>query len=386
MRREPALSSKLQGFGTTIFATMQLLALEHNAVDLGQGAPRLPTEPRVAQAAIDAIRAGHNQYAVGIGLPALRGAIADHQRRFYGLEHDPVAEVTVTAGATEAIFASIMGLCETGDEVIVLEPFYDSYLPSIAMAGAVPRVVTLESPHFRIDPDALRAAFTANTRLLVLNNPHNPIGRVFDRAELQAVADLCIEHDVIVVSDEVYEHLVFDGEHIPMATLPGMRDRTVTISSAGKSFSCTGWKVGWACASPELTTAMRAAKQFVTYTNATPFQHAIAMGLGLEDAYDEMLAGYRHRRDVMSDGLAKAGFDVIQPEGAFFVNADIRPLGYDDDVEFCMMLPVEVGVVGIPCSSFYSDRAGGKHLVRFAFCKSEDDILEGLRRMESLRR
>ena len=386
MMRTPALSSKLHGFGTTIFATMQLLALEHDAIDLGQGAPRLPTEPRVAEAAIEAIRAGHNQYAVGIGVPALRQAIADHQSRFYGLEHDPVAEVTVTAGATEAIFAAVMGLCETGDEVIVLEPFYDSYLPSIAMAGAVAKVVTLESPAFRIDADAVRAAVTPRTRLLILNNPHNPIGRVFDRSELQAIADLCLEHDLIVVSDEVYEHLVFDGEHVPIASLPGMRDRTVTVSSAGKAFSCTGWKVGWACAAPELTVALRTVKQFVTYTNATPFQHAVALGLGIEGVYDDMLAGYRHRRDLLSEGLARAGFDVIHPEGAFFVNADIRPLGYEDDVEFCMMLPVEVGVVGIPCSSFYADRTRGRHLVRFAFCKSEQDIVEGLRRMEVLGR
>jgi N-succinyldiaminopimelate aminotransferase len=380
------LASKLQGFGTTIFATMQLLALEHEAVDLGQGAPRLPTEPRVAEAAIEAIRAGHNQYAVAIGIPALREAIAEHQHRFYGLEVDPLTEVTVTAGATEAIFSSVMALCETGDDVIVLEPFYDSYLPSIAMAGAVPKVVTLDGPDFRIDPDRLRAAFSPKTRLLILNNPHNPIGRVFDRDELQVVADLCIEHDVVVVSDEVYEHLVYEGTHVPMAALPGMADRTVTISSAGKSFSCTGWKVGWACASRDLTIALRTVKQFVTYTNAAPFQHAVATGLRIEGVYDEMLAGYLQRRDLLSDGLAKVGFDVFRPQGAFFVNVDIRSLGYDDDVEFCLMLPVEVGVVGIPCSSFYADRRRGRHLVRFAFCKSEADIVEGLRRLEVLGR
>jgi N-succinyldiaminopimelate aminotransferase len=386
MTRQPRLSSKLQGFGTTVFATMQLLALEHDAIDLGQGAPRLPTEPRVARAAIDAIEAGHNQYAVGIGIPSLRSAIAEHQRRFYGLEVDPLTEVTVTAGATEAIFAAVMALCETGDEVVVLEPFYDSYVPAIAMAGAVPKVVSLAAPEFRIDGDALRQAFTAKTRLLILNNPHNPTGRVFDRSELQQIADLCIEHDVVVVSDEVYEHLVYEGEHVPMAALPGMADRTVTISSGGKTFSCTGWKIGWACAAPELTTALRTAKQFLTYTNGTPFQYAIALGLALEGVYDEVLAGYRQRRDLLTDGLVKAGFDVIRPQGAFFVNADIRPLGHEDDVEFCMMLPVEVGVVAIPCSSFYDDRRRGRHLVRFAFCKSEADIVEGVRRLEALRR
>lgn len=386
MSREPFLSSKLQGFGTTVFATMQLLAIEHEAVDLGQGAPRLPTEPRVAEAAIEAIRAGHNQYAVGIGIPTLREAIAQHQKREYGIELDPVREVTVTAGATEAICAAVLSLCETGDEVVVFEPYYDSYLPSIAMAGAVPKVVSLVAPDFRIDADALRRAITPKTRLLILNNPHNPTGRVFSREELQAIADVCVEHDLIAVSDEVYEHLVYEGSHLPIATLPGMADRVVTISSAGKTFSCTGWKVGWACAAPALTTALRTAKQFITYTNATPFQHAIALGLGLEGVYDEVLAGYLRRRDLLADGLAGVGFDVLRPQGAFFVNVDIRSLGYDDDMAFCTMLPVEVGVVAIPCSVFFADRRHGSHLVRFAFCKSEDDINEGVRRLSKLAR
>jgi N-succinyldiaminopimelate aminotransferase len=302
------------------------------------------------------------------------------------MDYDPLTEVTVTAGATEAICAAVLSLCETGDEVVVLEPYYDSYLPSIAMAGAVPKVVSLVAPEFRIDPDALRRAFTAKTRLLILNNPHNPTGRVFSRDELQAVADLCIEHDVIAVSDEVYEHLVYEGEHVPIASLPGMAERTVTISSAGKTFSCTGWKVGWACAAAPLTTALRTAKQFITYTNGTPFQHAVALGLGLERVYDEVLVGYRERRDLLADGLADVGFDVLRPQGAFFVNVDIRPLGFDDDVAFCTMLPKEVGVVAIPCSVFFADRRRGNHLVRFAFCKSEDDIREGVRRLSGLSR
>jgi N-succinyldiaminopimelate aminotransferase len=284
------------------------------------------------------------------------------------------------------VFAAVMALCESGDEVVVLEPYYDSYVPAIAMAGAVPRVVSLTAPDFRIDGDALRRAFSDKTRLVVLNNPHNPTGRVFDRDELQQVADLCQQYDVVAVADEVYEHLVYEGAHVPLATLPGMRDRTVTISSAGKTFSCTGWKVGWACAAPELTTALRTAKQFLTYTNATPFQHAIALGLGLPDVYDDLLVGYRARRDLLADGLAEAGFGVTRPQGAFFVVADIRPLGFDDDVELCMRLPVEVGVVGIPCSSFYADRKLGRHLVRFAFCKSEDDIVEGVRRLRGVGR
>ena len=383
--RQPLLTSKLQGFGTTVFATMQLLALEHDAVDLGQGAPRLPTQPDVAQAAIDAIRAGHNQYAVGTGIPALRQAIARHQQRFYGLTYDVDSEITVTAGATEAVCAAVIALCETGDEVVMLEPYYDCYPAAIAMAGAVPKVVSLLSPDFRFDPAELRAAFTTKTRLLILNSPHNPTGRVFDRAELQAIADLCVEHDVIVIADEVYEHLVYDGEHVPIASLPGMRERTVTISSAGKTFSCTGWKTGWACAPPLLTAALRTAKQFITYTNGTPFQHAVAVGLGLDGVYDEVLAGYRRRRDLLSDGLAAAGFDTIRPQGAFFVNVDIRSLGYDDDVEFCLMLPQKAGVVAIPCSGFFADPRRGRHLVRFAFCKSEDDIREGVRRLAGMR-
>jgi N-succinyldiaminopimelate aminotransferase len=382
MSRQPQLTAKLQGFGTTVFARMQLLALEHSAVDLGQGAPRLPTEPRVAQAAMDAIAQGHNQYAIGHGIPALRQAIADHQRQFYGLDYDVDTEITVTAGATEAVCATVLSLCETGDEVILFEPYYDSYPAAVAMAGAVPKVVSLVSPDFRIDPDELAAAFSAKTRLLILNTPHNPTGRVFDRDELQQIADLCIKHDVVVISDEVYEHLVFEGRHVPIATLPGMQDRTVTISSAGKTFSCTGWKVGWTCAPPELTAAVRAAKQFMTYTNGTPFQHAIAAGLGL-DVYPEVLAGYRRRRDQLTSGLEAAGFTTIRPQGAFFVNIDIRPSGYDDDVDFCLMLPIKAGVVAIPCSSFYADRRRGRHLVRFAFCKSEEDIAEGVRRLRA---
>ena len=383
MSRQPRLTSKLQGFGTTVFAQMQLLALQHNAIDLGQGAPRLPTEPTVAQAAMDAIAAGHNQYAVGIGIVPLREAIARHQERFYGLAYDSDTEITVTAGATEAICAAVIALCETGDEVVVFEPFYDSYLASIAMAGAVAKPVPLVSPDFRFDPAEVTAAFSDKTRVLILNTPHNPTGRVFDAVERQLLADLAIEHDVVVLSDEVYEHLVYEGTHVPIATLPGMRERTITVSSAGKTFSCTGWKVGWTCAPPDLTTAVRTAKQFMTYTNGTPFQHAIAAGLDL-DVYDDVLAGYRYRRDLLADGLVSAGFETIRPEGAFFVNVDIRSVGYADATAFCLMLPGKAGVVAIPCSSFYADPRDGRHLVRFAFCKSEQDITEGVRRLAGL--
>lgn len=383
--RQPYLTSRLQGFGTTVFATMQLLALEHRAVDLGQGAPRLPTEPRVAEAAREAIAAGHNQYALGNGIVPLREAIADHQQRFYGLAYDPTDEVTVTAGATEAVAAAVLALCETGDEVILLEPAYDSYPAVVAMAGAAVRPVALRGPQFRLDPDELRRAFTARTRLLVLNTPHNPTGRVLDHAELALVAELCREHDVVAVSDEVYEHLVYEGAHVPLATLSGMRERTVTVSSAGKTFSCTGWKVGWACAPPPLTAALRTAKQFLTYTNGTPFQYAVAAGLALPDVYDGVLAGYRARRDLLVDGLAAAGLDPVRPDGAFFVLVDVAGRGYADDVAFCLDLPVRAGVVAIPCSSFYAEPPRDRQLVRFAFCKSEQDIVEGVRRLQEVR-
>lgn len=386
MVRQPYLASRLQGFGTTIFAEMTALAVAHDAVNLGQGFPDFDGPPEVLEAAVAAIRDGHNQYAPGTGVPALRHAIADHQRRFWGVEVDPDREVTVTAGATEAIFATLQALLETGDEVVCFEPFYDSYQASIAMAGAVERPVTLRTPDYTFDPDELEAAITARTRLILLNSPHNPTGKVFTRRELELIAALCVRHDLLAITDEVYEHLVFDGEHVPLATLPGMAERTVTISSAGKSFSVTGWKVGWAIAPAALTVALRTAKQFVTYTNGTPFQHAVATALALPDRYfDDLLAGYRERRDRLVAGLEDVGFDVSRPAGTYFVTADIRPLGEDDGMAFCRELPQRAGVVAVPTEVFYRDRSAGRPYVRFAFCKTGAVLEDGIARLATLR-
>ncbi len=387
MGRMPYLTSRLQGFGTTIFAEMTALAIEHDAVNLGQGFPNFEGPEPIKRAAIDAIQAGHNQYAPGIGLPVLRAAIAAHQRDRYGLQYDTDTEVTVTAGCTEAICATLQALCETGDEVVMFEPYYDSYRASVAMAGAVERVVTLRSPDFSFDEAELRSAITDKTRLILLNTPHNPTGKVFTAEELAVIADIAITHDLLVVTDEVYEHLVFDGQHVPIATLDGMRDRTVVMSSAGKTFSFTGWKVGWVCAPPELTAAVRTAKQFMTFTNATPFQHAISRALELGDGYFEAFVGdYRDKRDRLCDGLDEVGFEVMRPQGTYFATVDIRPLGYDDDIEFCRMLPEKVGVAAIPHSVFYNHPDRGRHLVRFAFCKTDDVLDEGIRRLRELRR
>lgn len=379
------LIARLQGLGTTIFSEMTALAVRHDAVNLGQGFPDVEGPAAIRDAAIAALRAGHNQYAPGTGVPALRHGIAEHQHRRYDLTFDPDHEITVTAGATEAIAATILALCEVGDEVVTFEPYYDSYAANIAMAGAVRRAVTLRPPDFRFDPEELAAAITPRTRLILLNSPHNPTGKVFDTAELAQIAALCTEHDLLAVTDEVYEHLVFDGRHVPLATFDGMRDRTVTISSAGKSFSFTGWKVGWACASPSLTTALRTTKQFLSFTNGTPFQHAVAHGLSLGDAvFDELTERYRRRRDQLCAGLAELGFDVTVPAGTYFATADIRPLGFTDGMAFCEQLPERIGVAAVPEVVFYDDKQVGAPLVRFAFCKSEELIDEGLARLSKL--
>lgn len=383
--RRPHLIARLQGLGTTIFSEMTALAVQHDAVNLGQGFPDVEGPTEIRDAAIAAMRAGHNQYAPGHGVPVLRHAIAEHQQRRYGLTFDPDLEITVTAGATEAIAATILALCEVGDEVVTFEPYYDSHAANIAMAGAVRRTVTLRPPSFSFDLAELRAAITPRTRMVVLNTPHNPTGKVFTADEMAAIAQVCVDHDLLAVTDEVYEHLVFDGEHICLASLPGMRDRTVTISSAGKSFSFTGWKVGWACAAPPLTAALRTTKQFMSFTNGTPFQHAVAHGLSLgEGVFDELTARFRERRDQLCAGLAGLGFDVFAASGTYFATADIRPLGFDDGMAFCRELPATVGVAAVPEVVFYDDKVVGAPLVRFAFCKSEALIDEGLARLSKL--
>jgi N-succinyldiaminopimelate aminotransferase len=382
------LSSRLAGFGTTIFAEMSALAVRTGAINLGQGFPDTDGPPEVIEAAARALREGHNQYPPGPGIPELRAAIAEHQRRFYGIELDPDGEILVTTGATEAIAAALLGLCEAGDEVVTFEPYYDSYAACIAMAGAERRPVTLRPPGYAIDERELAAAFSPRTRLVLLNTPHNPTGKVFTRAELELVARHCRERDVLVVTDEVYEHLTFDGrEHVPLSTLPGMAERTLTISSAGKTFSVTGWKIGWATGPRPLVAATQTAKQFLTFVSGAPFQPAIADGLGLPDAYFESFrAGLQSKRDRICAGLAAAGLDVLEPAGTYFVTADIRSLGEQDGHAFCLSLPERAGVVAVPTVVFYDDKEVGRPLVRFAFCKRDDVIDEAAARLSRLNR
>ncbi|MBC8068401.1 MAG: aminotransferase [Deltaproteobacteria bacterium] len=382
--RLPHLSAKLQGFGTTIFAEMTALALRHDAVNLGQGFPDFDGPDFLKRAAIAAIEQGKNQYSRSFGIPDLNLAIAEHRRRFYGLEYDPDSEVTVMHGATECIAATMLGLLDVGDEVVLFEPFYDSYLATIALAGATAKVVTLRAPSFAYDPAELAAAIGPRTRAIVLNSPHNPTGKVFSRAELDHIAALCIEHDIVAITDEVYEHLVFEGEHVPLATLPGMRDRTVMISSTGKSFSFTGWKVGYTCAPPALSRAVRSAHQFLTFCTPPPFQIAMAEGLRAGDDYFEgFIREYRSRRDRLCEGLAQVGFEVLAPAGTYFVCTDIRPLGFDDDMALCRLLPEKVGVAAIPNSAFYLNKHEGKHLVRWAFCKTDAVLDAGIARLQA---
>jgi N-succinyldiaminopimelate aminotransferase len=357
---------------------MSALAEATGAINLGQGFPDEDGPAEVLEAAIAAMRSGRNQYAPLPGVPALRAAIAEHQRRFYGLALDPDSQVQVTMGATEAIAAAVLGLCEPGDELIALDPSYDSYAAAAAMAGVRFVPVPLHPPHWSLDGDELAAAVTDRTRLILLNTPHNPTGRVLTRAELQAVADVCLERDLIVVTDEVYEHLVFDGEHVPLATLPGMAERTLTVSSLGKTFSVTGWKVGWATGPAPLVAAVRAAKQFLTFAGATPFQHAGAAALRLGDPWYAVFAReLGAKRDRLCDGLAAAGLRVLRPQGTYFANVDAG----GDGTEFCRALVGAAGVVAIPTAVFAAEPERLKPYVRFAFCKRPAVIDEAARRL-----
>ncbi|HCU93991.1 MAG TPA: putative succinyldiaminopimelate transaminase DapC [Actinobacteria bacterium] len=369
--------------GTTIFAEMSALAGTTGSVNLGQGFPDTDGPREIAAAAAAAIMEGRgNQYPPGPGIAELRQAVAAHQKRFYGLDLDPDSQVLVTAGATEAIAAALIALLEPGDEAIAFEPYYDSYAACIAMAGATRVPVTLRPPDFRPDIDALRAAITSRTRLLLLNTPHNPTGAVFTRDELAQIAALACSHDLLVVSDEVYEHMVYDGVHVPIVSLPGMAGRTVTISSAAKTFSFTGWKIGWVTGTPELVTAVRTVKQFLTYVTGGPFQYAIAEALALPDAYYAAIsADLRVKRDFLCAGLAGAGFEVYQPAGTYFITTDVRPLGHTDGMQFCRDLPHRAGVVAIPSVVFYDNVDAGRSQVRFAFCKKQEVLAEALDRL-----
>ena len=374
------LVRRMREFGTTIFAEMSARAVATGSINLGQGFPDTDGPPEVLQAAVDAINSGeHNQYPPGPGTAPLRQAIAAHQQRFYGLSYDPDSEVLVTAGATEAIAAALLALIEPGDEVIVFEPYYDSYPAGIALAGGVRRTVTLhrDGQHWTLDPAELDAAITVRTRAILLNTPHNPTGKVFTRAELTLIAEAARSHDLIVLADEVYEHLVFDGAHVPVAGLEGMRERTVTISSAGKTFSVTGWKIGWVCAPARLVAAIRTVKQFLTFVNGGPFQPAVAVGLALPDGYFAAAgARLQQQRDLLCDGLARQGFDVVRPEATYFATVDVQ----SDAVEFCRRLPATARVVAIPSSVFY-DSAAGDSFVRFAFCKRPAVLTAALERL-----
>jgi len=374
-------ASRWQGFGTTIFTEMSALAERTGAINLGQGFPDEDGPEEVLEAARRAVRDGHNQYAPLPGVPALREAIAAHQRRFYGIEVDMETEVQVTFGATEAIAAALLGICEPGDDVVCFEPFYDSYAAGIAMAGAVRRPVTLAPPNWTLDPDPLEAAVTRRARVLLLNTPHNPTGKVFSRPELELIADACVEHDLIAITDEVYEHLVYDGQHVPLATLPGMRERTLTISSLGKTFAVTGWKTGWAVGPRELVAATRTAKQYLTFAGGTPFQHAGAVALGLGDeVYGALARELRTKRDRLCGGLEAAGLEVLRPAGTYFANVDCGR----DGTAFCHELVERAGVVAIPTSVFYDDAEAGRSLVRFAFCKRAEVIDEAARRLAGM--
>jgi N-succinyldiaminopimelate aminotransferase len=373
----------MAGMGSTIFAEMSALAVSTGSVNLGQGFPDTDGPRQIAEAAAAAVLHGRgNQYPPVPGIPELRRAITEHQQRFYGLAFDPDTEVQVTAGATEAIAAALLALVEPGDEVIAFEPYYDSYAACIALAGGLRVPVTLRAPDFRPDLDAVRAAVTPRTRLILLNSPHNPTGSVFTRGELAAIAELACERDLLVVADEVYEHMVYSGEHVPIGSLPGMRERTVSISSAGKTFSFTGWKVGWVTATPELIAAVRAVKQFLTFVSSGPFQYAIAEALRMPDAYFEGISeALRVKRDLLCAGLADVGFVVYPPDGTYFVTTDISQLGGADGVEFCRNLPHQAGVVAIPNSVFYDDPDAGRTQVRFAFCKRPEVLQDALARI-----
>jgi len=385
MSRPPG-NPALAPFGTTIFAEMTALAAEHGAVNLGQGFPDTDGPPEMLAAAKAAIDGGRNQYPPGPGVPELLDAVAAHQDRFYGLRVDPRSEVLVTVGATEAIAATILALCEVGDEVVTFEPYYDSYAASIALAGAVRRTSVLRFPGFAVDEESLRAAFSARTRMVLLNTPHNPTGKVFTRAELDLICSLAREYDAWVVTDEVYEHLVFgDATHVPVATLPGMRERTLTISSAGKTFSATGWKVGWVSGPAEAVAAVRAVKQFLTFVGSGPFQPAVALALGMgDDVYAAFAASLQAKRDLLVAGLRDAGLSVSVPAGTYFVVADAAPLGAVDALAFCRELPKRAGVVGVPVSVFHDDVDAARTLVRFAFCKRDEVLREAVDRLSHL--
>ena len=385
------MSRRVAGFGTTVFVEINNLARQHNAVNLGQGAPDFDGPPEVLAAAVEAVNGAMNQYAPGIGMPAVRQAIARHAERFYGQKLDPETGVLVTAGATEGVFAAILGFTDPGDEVIVFEPVYDTYVPNMVMAGVTPRYVPLRGENWTFDPDEFARAFNSRTRAVIVNSPHNPTGKVYRRDELQVIADLCLKHNAIAITDEVYEHILYDDTvHTRLATLPGMEDRTVTISSLGKTFSVTGWKIGWAVGPAALVDAVNQAHQFITYAVASPLQAAAVTALDLPISFFEQLQmNYQSRRNWMVDTLQKAGFKVFKPSGSYFIMIDWRgvaPPHVKDDFQFARWLTTEIGVACIPASPFYqeSDKHLGKHFARFAVCKKDETLAAASERLAKL--
>ena len=372
-----------QDLGTTVFEVMSRLAVEHEAINLGQGFPDEDGPQDVRRLAAEAVVDGPNQYPPMMGLAELRRAVAAHEKRFYGLDVDWRSEVLVTSGATEALADCLFGLIEPGDEVVLIEPLYDSYLPIVRRAGGVPKPVRVTPPGWGLDADALSAAFSDRTKLILLNNPHNPAAKVFARAELELIAELVLRHDAYAVCDEVYEHIVFDGRpHVPLIALPGMRERCLKLGSAGKTFSLTGWKVGYVTAAPALLQPVAKTHQYMTFTTAPNLQRAVAYGLAKDDAYYQKLAGALERkRDRLAAGLKTIGFGVIDCQGTYFVTADVRPLGLgEDDFEACRKLTVEAGVTAIPVSAFYGADAP-RHFIRFCFSKRDEVLDAALERL-----
>jgi aminotransferase len=379
-------SAKASRFTESVIREMTRLAHQHGAVNLSQGFPDFPAPEEVKEAARRAVSSDINQYAITWGARVLREAIARKFESLYGLSVDPEREVTVTCGSTEAMIAALLALLDPGDEVVVFEPFYENYGPDSILSGAMPRFVKLRPPDWTFDPDELARAFTPKTRAIILNSPNNPTGKVFTRGELGAVAEQCRRHDAVAVTDEIYEHILYDGaEHIPMATLPGMRERTITINGMSKTYSVTGWRVGWAIAPPVLTGAIRKVHDFLTVGAAAPLQEAGAAALSLpDDYYRDLQQAYARRRERLLGILDRAGFGVYRPRGAYYVMTEIGPLGWDDDVAFARHLVSEIGVAVVPGSSFYDDPADGRSQVRFAFCKKEETLAEAERRLARL--
>lgn len=383
VKREVVVEA-LRPFGTSIFTEMTGLANAHGAINLSQGFPDFDGPEAVRKKAAEAIMRGPNQYAPSIGIPQFRQAVAHKMKRFYGVEVDPDSEVTITAGATEGLCATLLGILEPGDEIILLEPWFDTYPPISALAGARIRYVSLTVPDFQIPKRKLAEAFNPKTRAILINSPQNPCGKVFTREELTFIADLCQEYDAYAIGDEVYEHLVYeDRKHFTLLAVPELRDRAFVISSTAKTFSMTGWKQGWVVAAPDLSRAVRMSHQHIVFCGQSPLQEAMAFALDFPDTYyEQLLMDYTRNRDRLCDALDEAGFQVFPPEGTYYIQADIRPLGFGDDLDFCRMLPEKAGVAAIPSSVFWHNRSRGRELVRFCFCKKDETLDEGIRRLK----